>query len=102
MRDHGGNLGWAKAHFGGSDWIDLSTGINRVPYQVPKLSVEAFTALPSAEAMAHLMRAAARQFPEGDVQHWWSPSAGKAIGTRVCDELSWLDYAAAQYVAVNG
>ena len=60
MRDHGGNLDWARAQYGGTDWIDLSTGINRVPYPVPQLSAEAFTALPTAVAMAGLLRAARR------------------------------------------
>ena len=60
MRDHGGNLDWAISHYGGSaaDWIDLSTGINRVPYPVPELSHEAWTALPTRSAMAGLLRAA--------------------------------------------
>ena len=58
MRDHGGNLGWAKALYGGGDWIDLSTGINRVPYPVPSLSAEAFTALPGRDAMDLLLECA--------------------------------------------
>ncbi|OIQ70895.1 threonine-phosphate decarboxylase [mine drainage metagenome] len=60
MRDHGGNLDWAIGHYGGSaaDWIDLSTGVNRVPYPVPAVSPEAWTALPTRSAMDGLLRAA--------------------------------------------
>ena len=48
MRDHGGNLDSAAALFGGAveDWLDLSTGINRVPYPMPRLPARALTALP--------------------------------------------------------
>ena len=41
-----------------SDWIDLSTGINRVPYPVGTVSAEAWTALPTRAAMAGLLAAA--------------------------------------------
>lgn len=59
MRDHGGDLDRAKATYGGEDWIDLSTGINRLAYPVPDLSPRAWTALPTAEDIAMLEAAAA-------------------------------------------
>ncbi|MDH2326070.1 threonine-phosphate decarboxylase CobD [Cereibacter sp. SYSU M97828] len=57
-RDHGGNIDAAKARWGGTDWIDLSTGINRCPYPIPPLSPEAWTALPTASAQRALLEAA--------------------------------------------
>ena len=62
MRDHGGNLDEARARWGQGDWIDLSTGINRQPYPVPRLSPAAWTNLPTASAMAALMETAATAF----------------------------------------
>lgn len=58
MRDHGGNLDAAQARWGGDDWIDLSTGINRVAYPIPALSDAAWTALPTRAAMDRLTAAA--------------------------------------------
>jgi cobalamin biosynthetic protein CobC len=60
MREHGGNLDQAQQRFGGraDDWIDLSTGINRLPYPVGEVSSRAWSALPSRAEIEALHRAA--------------------------------------------
>jgi len=73
-RDHGGGLDAAIARFGGvrADWLDLSTGINPVPYPMPTLPNDAWTALPDEAAFTRLY-ALARSF-------WNVPHEAAIIG----------------------
>ena len=71
-RDHGGGVDAAVAKWGGqrSDWVDLSTGINPVPYPVGDISAVAWNTLPDSGAMERLI-SAAREF--------WNVPDGAAI-----------------------
>jgi cyclic beta-1,2-glucan synthetase len=53
-------------------------------------------------ARTQILRAAGRQFAEGDVQHWWLPLTGAGVRTTISDDVVWLAYAAHEYVVATG
>src|SRR5438046_5893763 len=83
-----------QAEDGIRDWS--VTGVQRVLFRSPALTRE------------HLLRAARRQFIEGDVQHWWLPpseegaTGGPGVRTRIADDRVWLAYATAHYLEATG
>ncbi|MFJ5369159.1 threonine-phosphate decarboxylase CobD [Bosea sp. CER48] len=57
---HGGDLATARALFpeAPQPWVDLSTGINPIPYPLPQLPLSLWTRLPGADDEAALVAAA--------------------------------------------
>ena len=50
---------------------------------------------------SHILRAAGRQFVEGDVQHWWLPHSGQGVRSHISDDRVWLSLATANYIKVT-
>lgn len=51
---------------------------------------------------AQILRSAAKQYLEGDVQHWWHPVINSGIRTRFSDDLLWLPYVTSEYIQKTG
>ena len=62
----------------------------------------AFTMSDSQRLRDQIVLNASRQFPEGDVQHWWHAPSGEGVRTHFSDDLLWLPYACAHYIDVTG